>query len=221
MSRANPRYRRTNVSGTAVTINDTIVEYIIQGSIEGQLTVNTFYYHGIVTVPTFAQLTTLLTNISLQVFSNMRTCVSADWSCTRELLNVVDVSSIQGVISVANAGVLGTRPATHLPTEVAAVLIRRTTLKGQHGRGRVSLPAISPGDVTASTITLAAEKTALAALASAMLFVCSDGTNNYTPVVAQRSPAPPRLVTNYTNITSVTPNYVLGTVRRRKLGRGK
>lgn len=220
MSRANPRYKRVNPPGTPVGTGS-VVEYIIQGSIESQLTINTFYYQAATPLPSTAQLNTLLTALHTNLYALYIGCLSSDWTTTRELLNVVDINSLQGVISVGSAGTAGTRPAGHFPTEVAAILIKRTALKGQHGRGRISLPAISLGDATASTITLGAAKTAQLALCTAMLLTASDGTNTWTPCVAQRNTASPRLVVAYANLTAVAPNYVLGTVRRRKLGRGK
>lgn len=220
MSRANPRYRRINPLGLAVGAGG-VVEYICQGSIEGQMTINTFYYYAPVAAPSPTQLVNLETAISTIMFPRIAACVSSDWTCVRELLNVVHRNDLLGVVNVFNAGNAGTRPATHLPTEVAAVVLKKTLLKGQHGRGRISLPAINPADVTASTITNAVLKTNLTNLCTAMLTANSDGTNNWTPCVATRSTVTPKLVTNYSLLTVAVPDYVLGTVRRRKLGRGK
>lgn len=220
MSRANPRYKRINPSGTSVS-GLTAVEYLIYGLIEGQLTINVFYYVANSTVLTNTNLVAALTAMSTNTFAKYKACISVDWTCTKEVLNVVSINTQLGVVSTANAGAAGGRTTPHLPTENAIILIKRSTLKGQHGRGRISLPAVAAADVTGSTITVAAELTALGLLATAMASTLTDGVNQYTPAVAQRSTASPKLVTFYSAITSVTVNPVIGTIRRRRLGRGK
>lgn len=220
MSRAVPRFRRNNPSLPAVGTGNVVV-YKIVGTIEGQLTINTFMYQGAVPSPTQAQLTTLLTNISIGMFAKYVACISIDWTCTLESLDVVSATIFNGVKTTANAGLGGSRAAGHEPTEVAAVLIRRTAVKGQHGRGRVSLPAIATADVSLSRISAGAITVALNALGTEMLVSFSDGTNTWNPCVGQRMLASPRLVIGASPLTAVTVDSLLGTVRRRKIGRGK
>lgn len=221
MSRANPRYRRVNAPLPAVGAANGVVMYRIFGTIEGQLTISVFYYSSAVPAPTLTQLLLLEGNISTQLYLKYRSCLSADWACTQETLDVVHVNNIVGVVSTTNSGTVGVRPAGHLPTEVALVINRKSSVKGQHGRGRVSLPAISTGDVTASKMTLAAAITAVNTLAGGMSPTVTDGTNTYTPCIAQRAISSPKLVVGFSPITSVVPNFLLGTIRRRKIGRGK
>jgi hypothetical protein len=54
-----------------------------------------------------------------------------------------------------------------------------------------------------------------------MKLVESDGTNNWTPSITQRATTPPKLVVGFSAITSVVMSALLGTIRRRKEGRGK
>lgn len=221
MSRATPRFRRTNPHLPLVGSGNGVVVYKVIGSIEGQLTISTFMYSSQIPAPTNAQLQTLLGNISANIFNAYKACVSADWVCTGETVDVVHRNDIQGVSSVANAGVVGTRAAGHEPTEIAAVIIRSSAVKGQHGRGRLSLPAVATVDVTASRITGAGMLAALLALINAMLLVATDGVNNYTPSIGERAPTPPKLIVGFSPLVRLRSTTLLGTIRRRKIGRGK
>jgi hypothetical protein len=221
MSRASPRFRRVNPSLPAVGSTQGVVVYKVVGSIESQLTINTFFYLGPVNNPTAAQLTALLTSISGVIFNNYKACLSADWSLTRETLDVVHRTDINGVQSVANVPSVGGRPALHEPTEIAAVILRKSAFKGQHGRGRLSLPAISTSDVGASSIIGTALPTALAGLRGQMLLSASDGVNSWVPCIAQRTNVSPHFIVAAAQITSTSQNLLLGTIRRRKIGRGR
>lgn len=221
MSRASPRFKRISPSLPPVGTGNGVVMYRIQGQIENQLTVSTFMLSAPVPAPTTAQLNTLLTNLHTALFGKYGACLSADWTAVSEQLLVVHRNDLAGVQSLAAAGTAGARPAGHLPTEVAAVILRVSAVKGQHGRGRLSLPAISTADVTASKVTLAAEITNLNALAAAMIGTVSDGTNNWTFCIGQRATTSPKLVIGFSPIASAAPNLLLGTIRRRKIGRGK
>lgn len=221
MSRASPRYRRVNPSLPPVAPAGGVVLYRVWGSIEGQLTINTFYYGATVPNPTPTQLATLLTNISAALYGSYKGCISSDWTTTKETLDVVHRNDLNGVVSVLNATVPGGRPALHEPSEIAIVVLRKCAVKGQHGRGRIGLPAVSSTDVLSSHTFGAAIGVALALLQAAMLATASDGVNTWAPVMIQRAATSPRLVIGASNLTSITPSALLGTIRRRKIGRGK
>lgn len=221
MSRANPRFRRINPNLPLVGANNGVVQYVVQGQIENQMTLSTFMYAAPVPTPTLTQQTTLLTNISNGLFPAYKNLISADWTAVRELLRVVHRNDLSTVQSVARTGTAGGRPAGHAPTEVAGIFLRVTAFKGQHARGRVSIPAVSLTDVTASSWV----GVALAALQllfdSAALATASDGTNTWTPCIGQRGATPPKLIVGFASVTSYAASTLLGTVRRRKIGRGK
>jgi hypothetical protein len=221
MSRANPRFRRVSAPLPAVGSTNGIVLYRIWGSIEGQLTITTFYYVSAVPSPTNAQLLTLLANVSGGFFAGYAACISADWTCTKETMDVVHRNDIAGVTSIVHATFPGTRPAGHEPTEVATIVIRYSAVKGQHGRGRIGLPAPATADITASRITAAAMITNLNTLATNMLLGFSDGANTWFQTAIQRATASPKLVIGFSMLTKITPNTLLGTIRRRRIGRGK
>lgn len=221
MSRALPRFHRSNPPLPSVGTTNGVVLYRMIGSLEGQLTVTTFYFSSGVAAPTPAQLTTLLTNISTNLANQYATNISSDWTITRETLDVVHRADLAGVLSTARAGQAGGRAGGHLPTENAMVLVRYTAVKGQHGRGRIGLPPPAPADVTASRVSAAGLITTLNTLATQMLVTASDGANTWTPCSVQRATVPPKLVVGFSPLTRIVVNTLLGTVRRRKIGRGK
>lgn len=221
MSKANPRYKRSNPSGTAVGTTNGVIEYVIRGKIEGQLTINTFYYSAAVPAPTSVQISTLSTNIHNALFTKWLAINSSDWSWTQDEIHVVHRNDIATFINPTGAGNPGTRGTPHLPTTCCVTINRVSTLKGQHGRGRFSIPTPAAADVTESTVTAAAYLTNITTFETAALATVSDGTNTWTPCIAQRSFVSPRLVTNFAPITTYQANLTVGSCRRRKLGKGK
>jgi hypothetical protein len=220
MSQANPRYRRNNPHLPPVPANSSVVEIKMIGAIEGQLTVNTFYYVAPV-IPSALTLGSLLSQWTSTFFTAYAACVSADWSCTKVRADVVSRNDIAGTDNTSTSGSPGTRPAGHEPTQMGIVVIRVSNVKGQHGRGRYTFPAVSSGDVTNSTITSNPLKTSLTAFQTALFNTVSDGVNNWSPVIAERSPTTPRLVIGTAPLTNQHTNLILGTIRRRKIGKGR
>lgn len=221
MSRSNPRFHRVNPPLPAVGTTNGVVQYVIEGRIEGQMTLSTFMYGAPTPTLSLTQQTTLLNNIHTNLFTKYLALISSDWTCFRELLRVVHRNDLTTVTSIGSFGTAGTRPALHEPTEVAGIFLRIGNVKGQHGRGRVSIPAISTADVSGSNWQGAAIVANQLLFDSAMLATASDGTNTWTPCIGQRSTASPKLIIGFTALQSVNAVPLLGTVRRRKIGRGK
>lgn len=220
MSAANPRFRRNNPHLPPVGNTFGIVSYKIIGIIEGQQTVSTFTYQAAAPSLTTAMMTTLMNSISGQLRGPYATAVSVTWSLTEEDLDFISRNDINGVFTTAHSGLVGSRGAPTLPTTVAIVLNRASNVKGQHGRGRLSLPAVCAADTTLSRVTAAGAITALVALEAAMLLTASDGVNTWTPCIAERSQSSPRLAIGSSALQVVTHDTLLGTIRRRKIGRG-
>ena len=83
----------------------------------------------------------------------------------------------------------GTAGATNLPLEMAAVLPFSTTLRGQHGRGRVSMPAIPNTFQTPATnpnLINGAGITAYQALNALLLTPVTAGTRTWELAVLTR-----------------------------------
>jgi hypothetical protein len=220
MSRANPRYHRNNPLGTSILPGNGAVRYRIIGSIEGQMTVCDFDYVSGAFAPTTALLALLLPNLQSTMFSKFKALISSDWTCTLERVDCIHLNSVMGVASTTNAGQTGGRGAGHEPTEVCQPMLKLTGLKGQHGRGRISIPAIATADVTSSAISAAAWTTAANTFGLAMNTAVTDGTNSWVPSVTTRiKPSP--LAQYFAQQTGYRICTYLGTCRRRKIGRGR
>jgi len=222
MSRASPRFRRVSPPLPLLGPTNGAVVYKIFGTIEGQMTMSSFFYAAAVNNPTTGQLTTLLANIHTSLWAAYRSCISVDWATVKERVDVVHRNDLAGVDSFTVAGSGGTRSAGHLPTEVAIQLIRYSAVKGQHGRGRVSIPGVPTADVTGSNISAGTLVTALNTLVTQILTTVTDGGGNtYTSSICQRATGSPKLVIGSAPIVRMTVPTLLGTIRRRKIGRGK
>ena len=220
MSRANPRFHRNNPNllgvGTA-----TVVEIAMQGLLEQQQCINTFYYVTNAAGVTFANVGAMLASFRTGIEAKYLACVSADYTLQQYKATVVSPSTIApNYIAVAPAAP-GTRPAGHLPTQMAILISRYSGFTGQHGRGRVYLPGVAASDVVNSTVTNAALLTALDNLKTQMLVPVNDGTNNWDPCIAQRSKTTPKQVLWFADVIQATPRTLLATIRRRRIGRGK
>lgn len=220
MSRAAPRFHRSNLNLPAIP-NSNVIEMVVQGTLEGQMTINTFYYLSPIATLTSTLLQNVINAFNANVISKILPCCSADWSLTNyKGINAAGtgIAPINVIVAGGNAG---SGPAGHEPTMVAGLLSRVTTTQGQHGRGRLYLPAVPTSWVTSSTLTAAAALTAYGNLANAMLMVLTDGTNNWTPCLVQRSKLSPRPIVGAQALFQVSVKTLLATVRRRRIGRGK
>lgn len=220
MSRANPRFRRRNPNLPALT-ND-VLRVKIVGQIENQVTVSSFFYRG-PTLPnncTLADLTDLGTGFVAvgNMLSKFVAAVSADWTLTAVNIDCPTTPSLAPLITAQTGN--GGGPTPHLPTEVAMPLIRQTAVKGQCGRGRLSTPAVPSAWVTASKLTTTG---AHLALAGQMELTIVQGGKTYTPVVYSAHGSRVFPIPGSADITlvSLSTGLLVGTIRRRKIGRGK
>jgi len=123
--------------------------------------------------------------------------------------------------SVLNVGTAGVH---NLPLEMSATLAKYTPLRGQHGRGRMSMPAVPVSFTTPATdpnLLNAAGITAYGAYIAKLVGTLTTATPKvWDPAVTER-PVTPDIITSrggIINLMIVRP--VLGTARRRKEGRG-
>lgn len=215
MSRANPRFRRVNPVLTAAPANT--FEVTLFGSIENQLTINTFYYRDQGAALTSLSESNLSTGFAASVLGAFAACCSADWSYNQIKVQCLTTPARQPYLGVSSGP--GTGPSTHEPTTVCGVIIRRTGIKGQSGRGRIAVPAPSTSLVTSSSLS-AGLITTYNALCVAMVTPFTAGGVTWTPgVVSRKNKAGPPL--GYADLTSCQTRTLLGTCRRRKVGRGK
>jgi hypothetical protein len=220
MSRANPRYRRTNPALPAPTGN--VILCTIFGTVENQLVLNTLYYQDTGGTPTIATLSAFISGFLSFWNTAFLPTVSNEYTQTQFKGQYMNAPTIIPQYLVSPAGTIGTGGAGHEPTTVAAVLSKASSVKGQHGRGRFFVGPVPTSGVQASSIT-AAYTTTLNTLATKILASYPVGAVTYTPGIFSRL--------NYNKIsgagggfsplTTVTARVVLGNIRRRKLGRGK
>lgn len=105
---------------------------------------------------------------------------------------------------------------------LAVVAVRRTPLKGQHGRGRISLGAVPTTFFGANSNTVLTPLAYGKYVALCAVFqrdiTTSPGT--WTPCITTRPPKGTFLVTRAAADVIYSVDRVVGTVRRRKQGRG-
>lgn len=221
MSRANPRYRRLNAPGLPLLAGNAIGRYIIQGTLNNQMTINSLDFFAAAPSLSTTSLSTLLGAISTALFAKYKACLSTDWVCVRELFNIIHRNDIVGALTTLNAGATGTIASPSFDSEIAITIQKKTILKGQHGRGRMSLPAVPTNAVSESVVNGAALLANLNAFTAQLTMTASDGVATWTSCVSTRAANPPRLANGYELILNAQFNTLLGTVRRRKIGRGK
>jgi len=117
----------------------------------------------------------------------------------------------------------GSVSAPPLPSVVAGIISKTSALKGQHGRGRNYLPGVPDTFVTSATEANqlnALGITAYNALAAKLKAPITSSGVVWSPVITTR-PLPPTLIPQRAVvITGAVTIPLLGTVRRRREGRG-
>jgi len=150
-------------------------------------------------------------------------CMSSDafWRGFRVArLDSAVTPTAERTFAVAGFGAVAFPP---LSTELAVILTRYTSIRGQHGRGRVLMPGIPNSFVTPATDpnrVNAGGLTAYNTFAVTMRTAMTVGANNWVPVISTRPIAPANVVTRANQVTSVVTRSIIGTCRRRREGRG-
>lgn len=123
--------------------------------------------------------------------------------------------------TIVSAGIIGTAP---IPQEMCGLMVKRTGLRGMHGRGHMYWPGVPTTFVTPATDPNRLNPVGILAygvLATRLQGAMTDlSGRSWTPVVATRPVPPAFLVTNAAPIVSVNVVSLLATQRRRKEGRG-
>jgi hypothetical protein len=212
---------RVNPPAPAVTGD--VVRFTMISVTQGQTCFTTHDYMssavGDVTHPLLANLATAF---DTAVTTPYLACLPTTSNVVGVIAEVISTSTVSKfLLSFIQAGLVA---AAGLPLEIAAIINRSTILRGGHGVGRFSMPAIpvtfttpatdpnrinAAGGVAYTALCVALQTTFPAASAPAV-----------SPVVSTR-PVPPALVVSHAQpIISQAFNTLVGTVRRRKEGRG-
>jgi hypothetical protein len=215
---------RNNPTAPAIIAPCVQITAFVTNSTTGDLEEVSFFYDAATpTGSSPALLAQLLDSFVILVIPSILACLPPTASIPRciasDLNPGVSPTQIQAL-----TGAVGTAGATALPSTVAAVLTRYTGLKGQHGRGRLYMPcvpntfvtpAVDPNSLNGAAVT------AYDALQAAMIVALTDGVTPHRAVVVTRALKPATVPSFAAAISSVVLETTLGTVRRRRKGRGQ
>lgn len=151
-------------------------------------------------------------------------CLTTSTTMTR--VDVSCLSSQAPVTRFATINEPGTVTGNFLPLEMAANCQRRTTIRGQHGRGRFLMPAVPISFCTPATnpnnlnATGLASYNILATLFTEAIVPIAPETLTFFPCISERPIPPLQIVSRaeYTNVCFALAQ--LSTARRRRPGRG-
>lgn len=126
-----------------------IVQATLEGTVDGQLTINDLYFFSSGTI-TVGTMTTLLNALLNWFTTNLASLLSDDWSAVR--VRLVDLTTATG-LTVENPAVqVGGVAGEANPNNVAACVSIRTAQRGRSGRGRNFVPGIPGSVVTLNTL---------------------------------------------------------------------
>lgn len=206
----------------APVISGNVYRVNVIGKLENCVTVSTFAYQD---TNSPGSATETETNELLALF------LSAEGPMNRYILAttndfIIDrltcdsPTSPQVLPAVHVSGVSGNGPAGHLPNQTCVTLIKRTSLRGKRGRGRLSMPAVA---VTDCLGTVLINDMVYKNLATSMKAVLNGIDTSYVPGIYAFTWEAAPVVQRHTFavLKDVTVNSTLGTCRRRKPGVGK
>lgn len=128
-----------------------VAQVRIEGSQDGQLTINDLYFEvsggGITPVNVLA----LATAVAAWVVGNFAAPLSNDWAASRVV--AFDIGDPAGAIAVAPSVVIGGTATESAPNNVAACLSIRTGLAGRSGHGRNYICGIPNADIDINTMS--------------------------------------------------------------------
>jgi hypothetical protein len=221
MSRANPRFRRANPP-LPPPVNNCYQANVLFTSFSQQF-LATLYYADNQALGTGVNPTALNAAVTAGLASFQpvfATDVAVTGVITRSLTSPTVISQTR----MLAAPLVGTAAGLSEGTIAAATIRRTTVIRGQAGRGHVNLGPVPDAFITAGGTTLTPAAIALySTWATTNLgTVITSGGINFTPIVFSRglrTQTPKLLGASPVNTLQVIP--LLGTVRRRKIGRGK
>lgn len=129
------------------------VKVVLRGDLNGQQTINTFFYKQAGTLPiTIADIDDLLSDFYVNVVPGIQGCVNTAWRGIE--LTGRDMTSSTGATSAfpLSGSPVGLRTGAVAPGNVSIGVRRRAGQPGRRYRGRIELPAITEGDLDGDTI---------------------------------------------------------------------
>ena len=220
MSRAVPRFRRTN-NPLPVPANN-VYEVVIIGLIDQQETLTTLYYMDNQAVGIGVNPGALQTAAAVK-YVTWTLVTPTTWALQGSTVKCLNNPTVPSITTFLGASQPGVVVGDAEGTIMAATIRRQTAVRGQAGRGHVNMPAVPQSFVAANGYSLTpAAQTAYGVWATANLnTVIVGGGINFTPALVSRglrTQTPKLLGAAPITLTQVAP--VMGTARRRKIGRG-
>lgn len=223
MSRLHPRFHRVNAP-LPVIAPQSVLRLSLQGVSEGNATVTVLDYLSSAVPPLTASYeAAFATSFLAAIMSSFQALVTSTWSAVS--VRVADVTRPTRAPSInlfPATTVVGAQPFPALPSTDAVVISKITAVKGQHGRGRIFMPNVP---VAFTLQPFQPEFLTPTALAGYIAFgnlllnpIISSGITWDLCVSTRSVGAAP--VTNAAIVASMIVRTLLGTVRRRRLGRG-
>jgi hypothetical protein len=143
-------------------------------------------------------------------------------SFTGVMLSRSDIATETTTFGSGVGGIAG----NHLDKELAASLLKQTTLKGAHGRGRLLFGPLSTTLVTPATDANRLNASALTAfnglcaLLAGPLTIAGGSGATFSPCVSTRPPLGSSVVTKAMPLVRMVVNPIIATAKRRRVGRG-
>jgi hypothetical protein len=220
MSRAVPRFRRQNPPLPPPAANLFQVQLI--GVLEGQLTINNFYYWDSgATLSATSEQDLAVAFIGIGNLTTFLAACSADLVITAIKVQCLTTPTRMPYVDTIAGGV-GAIGGGHEPTTVSCVISRYSGIKGQAGRGRVYMPAVPTVWVTGSAVTAGAGITAYGNVATMMkVTFTSGGSPTYVPMQVSKRNRTANFVLGASPVLNTDFRPLLGNTRRRRIGRGK
>jgi hypothetical protein len=222
MSRQTPRFRRANPP-LPVPLNNVYAVSLV-GSIDQQETITTYYYQDQNARGTGQAPMALALRVAAIIAPAQAAVSASTWSANEVIVRMLTDATTPTTIFSLPAPIPGTVAGQADGTIAAATITRQTAFRGQTGRGHVNLPAVPATAVTADGTSLtAASMLSLGIYANTVFFTALvGGGNTFNPVLASRGTRTqmPKVVGSAPLVT-FNIRQLLGTVRRRKIGRGK
>lgn len=223
MSKANPRYRRNNALLPLLTTPAYRVTSLYL--VDGQICLISQDFIMTTSSQTAASEQNITTSFNLTTLTLLRACLANDCFQTAVRTQCLTTPSrIPWTTFFASGSQAGSGGSTHLPSEIAVILSKATSTKGQHGRGRLFLPGIPSAFLAPATDAnrlTAAALTTVSALATAILSAGTvDGANVGIASITQSTKAGAPTIRGQA-LSLITVRLLVGVIRRRRIGRGK
>lgn len=180
------------------------------------------YMANALNVVTSSVLLALALAVKAQIETQLKACLSQQ--CIISGYNAAALSLNTPASQFQISGTAGTVAQAPLPDEIGALIRKSSLLKGQHGRGRITVPCVPVTFTTPATdpdVLNATGITAFNSLATALGGNVTASGILFVPVISTRPALPDTVVTKAQVINQFQAETVLGTARRRKKGRGE